>query len=46
LTSTPARDVPANKGVPPDMCKFISVIHEQEGKWALTNAYDTMTNWL
>lgn len=29
-----------------DMCKFTSIIHEQEGKWARNNAQDIMTNWL
>jgi inositol transport system substrate-binding protein len=29
-----------------DMCKFITIIHEQEGKWARNNAQDIMTNWL
>jgi inositol transport system substrate-binding protein len=29
-----------------DMCKFINLVHEQEGKWARNNAQDIMTNWM
>lgn len=29
-----------------DMCKFITINQEQEGKWARNNAQDVMTNWL